>query len=135
MNDPNLVWETRFVYPDTKAENQLNALKEIDDIPDLENPDEQYNFNYTISGAEYIAPRKIFDDGEFTFFEFDKKNADIPAFFLVDSAGREALVNYRLTGDYIVIERVASQFTLRHGNDVVCVFNESRPLRRTVKAK
>jgi hypothetical protein len=28
--------------------------------------------------------------------------------------------------DYVVVERVAGRFTLRHGSYVVCVFNEGR---------
>ena len=45
------------------------------------------------------------------------------------TVGREALVNYRVEKGYIVIERVTSRYTLRHGNDVICVFNE-KPLLR-----
>ena len=95
--------------------------------PDLSEP-EKYNFNYTISGSEIVEPLRVFDDGEFTFFQFRDVNADVPAFFLVDSRGEEELINYRVSGEYIVIERVSSVFTLRHGKDVVCVFNEAKPL-------
>lgn len=128
IDDPNLVWETRFVYAETGKDmvTQLGTSHG----PDLSDPDKNYNFNYSISGDEYIAPLQVFDDGEFTYFKFPQKNADLPAFFLVDSDGREALVNFRIEGDYVVLERVTSQLTLRHGSDVTCVFNESRPFRR-----
>jgi len=125
INDPNLVWQTTFVYPD--EENGIIQSSSRTRGPDLSEP-EKYNFNYSISGSETISPIRVFDDKEFTFFQFTKQNADIPAFFLVDSEGREALINYRIEGDYIVVERVGSQFTLRHGSDVVCIFNESNPL-------
>jgi type IV secretion system protein VirB9 len=132
INDPNLVFETKFLYPESgsSAVQQFNNRKG----PDLSEP-EKYNFNYTISGASDIAPMRVFDDKEFTYFQFTNKNADIPAFFLVDSDGKEALINYRVEGDYIVIERVTSQFTLRHGQDITCVFNESWPLKRNDKNK
>ena len=132
INDPNLVFETKFVYPnmDNESLRQFNKQKG----PDLSEP-EKYNFNYTISGAETIAPLRIFDDGEFTFFQFKDINANIPAFFLVNSDATEALVNYRVTGDYVVIERVTSQFTLRHGQEVTCVFNEEMPLPKKVTKK
>jgi type IV secretion system protein VirB9 len=71
----------------------------------------------------------------FTYFKFKTKNAEVPAFFMVDSDGNEALVNYRVSGEYIVIERVTSQYTLRNGTDVVCVFNESMPLEKKKKKK
>jgi type IV secretion system protein VirB9 len=131
MDDPNLVWETKFVY----ADEDRAGLRQFptSEGPDLNDPDKHYNFSYTISGSDQIAPLQIFDDGEFTYFKFPYKNADIPAFFLVDSDGHEALINYRVDGDYIVVERVGSQFTLRHGSSVTCVFNESHPLPKAQK--
>ena len=132
INDPNLVWQTNFIYPDENAGvvqvNNKNAE------PDFSEPG-KYNFNYSISGSDFSAPIRIFDDGEFTFFQFPENSANVPAFFLVDKEGREALINYRVEGKYIVIERIASQFTLRHGNEVTCVFNEQRPLGKAIPKK
>ncbi|PIW69780.1 MAG: hypothetical protein COW08_05320, partial [Ignavibacteriales bacterium CG12_big_fil_rev_8_21_14_0_65_30_8] len=90
-----------------------------------------YNFNYTISGSTTISPDRIFDDGKFTYFEYGSKSAVIPAFFLVDFEGNESLVNYRIEGKYVVIERVGTRFALRHGQDIVCTFNESKPFVHT----
>ena len=59
--------------------------------------------------------------------EFREKNSEIPAIFQVDPFGSELIVNYRVSGNYIVIERVASQYTLRYGKNVTCVFNEFDP--------
>ena len=130
INDPNLVFETKFMYPDSNMEavQQFSTKKG----PDMSEP-EKYNFNYTMSGSEIIAPLRAFDDGEFTYFQFGRLNAELPGFFLVDSEGKEALVNYRVEGDYVVIERVSSQFTLRNGSDVTCIFNEEMPMRSQIK--
>lgn len=130
INDPNMVFIMRFIYPDESSMQTVMNLK--DNVPSLdikENP-EKYNFNYTISGPEETAPIRIFDDAEFTYFEFRDKNAEMPAFFWVDAQGNESLINYRTRGDYIVVERVASKFTLRHGGDVICVFNEARAMKK-----
>jgi type IV secretion system protein VirB9 len=125
INDKDMVFIMRFVYPD---EDNLTVSKYLDSvpIPDLAKDMDKYNFNYTISGTDEIAPIRIFDDGEFTYFEFRDKNAEVPALFWVDADGNESLINYRTRGDYIVVERVASKYTLRHGRDIVCVFNETR---------
>lgn len=126
INDPNMVFIMRFIYP---GESDLQTITHFNDNApeiDLEKNPEKYNTNYTISGPETTAPIKIFDDGEFTYFQFRDKNAEVPAFFWVDAQGNESLINFRTRGDYIVVERVASKFTLRHGIDVVCVFNEGR---------
>lgn len=134
INDPNLVFETRFVYNDAQGGGYAGIVtggkQRLDSVPypDLaENPG-KYNFNYTISGPEVIAPLRIFDDGEFTYFEFKDKNADVPSIFMVDVDGSESLINFRTRGDYIVVERVSSAYTLRLGKHVLCVFNEARPM-------
>jgi type IV secretion system protein VirB9 len=126
INDDNLMFIMRFVYPDDQQNVGVTGFLDSVPVPDLETEADQYNFEYTIAGTDEIAPIRIFDDGEFTYFEFRDKNAEIPAFYWVDSRGDEAIVNFRTRGDYIVVERVASRFTLRHGRDIVCVFNESR---------
>lgn len=132
INDESMVFILRFTYPDSDNAT-LQTVSRLNDAvpnPDVENEPGKYNFNYTISGSDEYAPIKIFDDGEFTFFLFRDKNAEIPAFYVVNSKGEESVVNYRTRGDYIVLERVASRLTLRHGNDVVCVFNEARLARQ-----
>ena len=124
IHDPGLVFIVKFLYPDNKGTTMNFPKKGIPDCPDLTTPG-KYNFNYTISGSDQIAPIKIFDDGQFTYFEFREKNAPVPAFFEVDKKGNEAIVNYQVVDNYIVLEMVASQLTLRYGEEIACVFNES----------
>ncbi len=128
INDPDLAFIIKFVYP---SETNYSSIKNVESNsgPDLTKP-ELYNFEYKISGsAVNIEPTQIFDDGRFTYLKFREINAELPAVFLVNNDGSEALVNYRVEKGYIVIERVTSRYTLRHGNDVICVFNE-KPLLR-----
>lgn len=127
IDDPKMVFIMRFSY-NSAGSDAFDNGKYLDSVPEqdmLENP-EKYNANYTISGTDEIAPIRIFDDGEFTYFQFRDKNAEVPAFYWVDNDGNDNVINYRTRGDYIVVERVSSRFTLRHGGDVVCVFNEKR---------
>jgi len=130
INDDNMVFIMRFLYPDGNDSKSVTQYLDRVPTPDLENDAGKYNFNYSISGSDDIAPIRIFDDGEFTFFQFRDKNAEVPAFFWVDDDGSEALINYRTRGDYIVVERVTKRFTLRHGSTIVCVFNEARARAR-----
>ncbi len=128
IRDPNMVFVLRFVYPG--ADGEAVQFTQFEQAPDFENHPEKFNFAYTMQGSNVIEPLRIFDDGQFTFFEFRDKNAEIPAFFRVDSVGNEELVNFRKRGDFIVVERVTSQFTLRRGADIICVFNERMPMQR-----
>ena len=123
MDDPAVFFETRFVYPDDISSGFKVLNIQTDTETDFSDPS-KYNFNYSYNGPEKIAPVKIFDDGQFTYFEFPERNAEIPAIFYVDSDGYEGLVNYRVQGNYIVVERLSDVFTLRHGTDTICVFND-----------
>jgi type IV secretion system protein VirB9 len=123
LTDPDLIFVVKFVYPDEKNKNLVQfprtAASDEPDLRDLA----AYKFNYQYTGEASIAPIRVFDNGEFTYFQFSKRNAEIPAIFTVDAEGFESLVNFRAAGDYIIVERVASQFTLRNGSDIVCVYN------------
>jgi len=128
--DKDMVFIMRFIYPDSEMAQSVARLNDNVPSPDIEENRDKLNFLYTISGSEEYSPIRIFDDGEFTYFQFRDKNADIPAFYWVDDQGNEAVINYRTRGDYIVVERVSKRMSLRYGNQVVCVFNEAR-LNRT----
>jgi type IV secretion system protein VirB9 len=121
--DKNLIFVVKFVYPDEKEKNIVEYAKtNLSDEPDLRDLS-KYNFNYQYTGEKSIAPSKVFDNGQFTYFQFSNKNAEIPAIFNVDADGFESLVNYRVSSDYIIVERVGAQFTLRNGSEIVCVYN------------
>lgn len=127
IRDPDLVFNVRFIYPDEEEEETLKTYTTTSSGPDLTHP-ENYNFNYSISGSEEVAPIKIFDDGEFTYLQFRDKNAELPAIFAVDETLRESLVNYRLAADntnMVILEHVFQKLSLRLGKKIVCVFNES----------
>ncbi|MDE3015993.1 MAG: P-type conjugative transfer protein VirB9 [Pseudomonadota bacterium] len=123
IDDKGMIFVMRFIYPD---EGDMQTVSHyLDSVPDTSINPGKYNFKYSISGPDSIAPIRIFDDGRFTYFKFRNMNADLPAFFSVDNYGNESIVNYRTRGDYIIVERVSKRFTLRHGADIVCVFNEA----------
>lgn len=146
IEDGNISFIVKFVYPDDGVQSMiqnksvtsvssivpdkilnfnLSADTSQDDLTNYLSNVSKYNFNYRMSGPfSEIEPLQVFDDGEFTYFKFRNVNAEIPAIFLVYGDQSEGLVNYRVVGDYVVVERVAAKFTLRHGSAVICVFNE-----------
>jgi len=132
INDPDMTFIYRFMYSGDGSGGVKNYVDSVP-LPDITNEPEKYNFHYSISGPEATAPIRIFDDGQFTYFQFRNHNADVPAFFLTDSSGAESIINYRTRGDYIVVERVAPRFTLRYGQDIICVFNEHFPKQLETK--
>lgn len=123
IRDREMVFVMRFTYP--QSDQSQMDFTTFEAFPDIEKEPEKYNFRYSIRGSSVIEPIRIFDDGQWTYFEFRDKNADLPAFFNVDSANNEELINFRKRGNYIVVERVSPRFTLRRGPDILCVYNET----------
>lgn len=89
-----------------------------------------YSWDYSFNGSPDLRPAHVFDDGVFTYFEM-RPNQPIPALFIVDNQhGEEAVTNMRRRGNYLVVHRIAPQFTLRMGaNHVASIFNNKEIAR------
>jgi type IV secretion system protein VirB9 len=129
-SDPlDLTYVVRFRYPqdeEAKTQAALAAIthdKAQEVTPDHPVPPEAWNLDYRFTGKPELAPTHVFDDGTFTYFQFPDGH-EIPAIFLVTGANAESLVNFHVSGRYVVVERTGRQFTLRSRDGVVCVFNE-----------
>ncbi len=116
----DMAFHVQFKYPEQNSgfmERNVDVVSKGQNTAPLE-----WNFNYEFAGDSRQVPKRAFDDGDFTYFEFDK-NVDIPAIFKVASDGSESLINYKVEGRYVVVQRIAAQFTLRNGKLVTCIFN------------
>lgn len=120
------VFGVRFVYP----EKDLNAAwrKEAEyraANPNVSNIDKaNVNIDYSFSGDATLKPSMVFDDGKKTFFKF---NGRVPAIFAVQSDFSETLRNFRKEGEYLIVDGVATQYTLRDGDRWTCIFNLRKP--------
>lgn len=83
----------------------------------------RYSLESNRKGAD-IAPKAVFDDGNFTYFKFPG-NSEVPTIFVIGSDGKEGRTNYNMSGDYVVVQRLGRKFVLRLGKSVVSVWNES----------
>ena len=132
-----MTWRLRFEYPeDGTLEQERLALRRASFVnPDTPGSPALWNFEYSYGGSESLRPAQLFDDGEFTYFRFEK-GAELPAIFAVDEEKNESLVNSRISGEYLVVHRVGKQFSLRSGKVLTCIFNESfkAPKPRPVNA-
>ena len=83
---------------------------------------EEWNLEYSYAGNTSIVPVRTFDDGEFTYFQFQSK-VDFPAIFLVNEDGSESIVNFHVSDKYVVVHKIAKQFILRDGSKATCIYN------------
>ena len=113
-------YAVRFVYPAPIAAAPL---------PARETGPQVANAAYSVAGAQAIAPSRIFDDGEMTYFEWPAEAA-APAIFALAADGSESMVNYAVRGRYVVVQQLAPRFTLRDGKQVATVVNAGFPAAR-----
>ncbi|WP_245521186.1 MULTISPECIES: TrbG/VirB9 family P-type conjugative transfer protein [Rhizobium] len=122
----NQTFKLQFTYPeDAGLKGTAELWKQAQDAernPNLKNiRRDKVNYDYGFKGSDAAKPLWVFDDGLKTFMKF---TGDIPAIFIVDRKRRESLVNYRREADYIVIDTVSRQWSLRYGTeDETCLFN------------
>ncbi len=121
-NPARQTYAIKFIY---QPVNNLSkpATKQL---PTKTNPlvhPKALNSAYRFSGSPQLVPLHVFDDGKFTYFELSPNGA-VPAIFAVDDrSGKESTVNTRREGKYLIVQRIAPQFTLRQGRLATSVFN------------
>ena len=77
------------------------------------------NFNYRIDGDKPAwRPLRIFDDGRQVFIEFPESIAqgEMPPLFVIGAGGEGELVNYRVSGHHLIVDRLFAAAELRLGD-------------------
>jgi type IV secretion system protein VirB9 len=77
------------------------------------------NFRYAIEGdSPAWRPLRAFDDGQKVFIEFPSgiRQGEMPPLFVIGPAGGSELVNYRVKGNYYIVDRLFAAAELRLGD-------------------
>ena len=119
----DVTYAVQFKYVDNEKQKLSHDLNQLKYSADTKVDPAHANYHYTYSGAKRIAPIEAFDNGTFTYFKFDKHTA-IPAIFAVDEHRNEAIVNYRVEDDFVIVQGIHREYSLRNGEDVTSVFND-----------
>lgn len=84
-----------------------------------------FNYRYTFSGPNTIAPVKIFDDGKKTYFKFADA-AITPRVAIITAKGESLDVpSYRTSDGLIAVNALAPRFSISHAGQQVVVYNEA----------
>lgn len=78
------------------------------------------NFDYHAAGEAPFAPVEVFDNGKQTFFTF-KDEGPRPVIFRIGPDGREQIINNRTRGNQIIVDGLASMWSVRIGDDAICI--------------
>ena len=115
------VYGLRFLYPAPEVPESVVVLKPA--APSEPEPPRAQNTRYTYQGSRDLVPARVFDDGQFTYFQWPE-TVTVPAIFAVGPDGAESLVNYGVREGFVVVEQVAPRFALRNGKEVTMVIND-----------
>ncbi|GBQ23324.1 conjugal transfer protein TrbG [Ameyamaea chiangmaiensis NBRC 103196] len=105
-------------------QDQIVALRGQDREADLGNPIatgvdlDALNFRYRIEGAEAPwRPLRAFDDGRQVFIEFPTgiSQGEMPPLWVIGPQGDGQLVNYRVRGNRMIVDRLFAAAELRLG--------------------
>jgi type IV secretion system protein VirB9 len=115
LDDPNIIYRVKFTFPPepvTPAVEVATSAKVI-----------AGNMAYSVAGSPANVPARIYDDGNKTYFEW-AVGASTPAIFAIGPDGSEAVVNFVMQGNVMVVERIARAFVLRNGAEETRVSND-----------
>ena len=116
---PSLAWN----YPQEEAalntEMAKTAQKNADTVEPIRIAPELLRFDYDVDGHRYDwAPLRVFDDGAKTYVQMPAtvKVSEAPVLFVLDG-NEPTLVNYRVKGDFYIVDRLFDKAQLRVGAD------------------
>ncbi|AQX27879.1 MULTISPECIES: P-type conjugative transfer protein VirB9 [unclassified Bartonella] len=122
----------KFRYPEDEslrkklaeeAKVKQNEEESVDDILNMHEHFGPRNWAYVAQGSPIIEPTSVYDNGKTTTFTFLGNN-EIPAIYIVSLDGQESIVPKSIKGNQVIVHAIAMQFTLRRGNEVLCIFNK-----------
>jgi len=101
-------------YP--KSQNTLDYIRKTPFDPS------KLNFNYSMSGDESIAPRRVYGDGIRTWLDYDNQieMTNLPVIFQVID-GKDIPVNYHREGSKIVVH-AGGDLSLKNGSKLACIY-------------
>ncbi|MGE3335216.1 MAG: P-type conjugative transfer protein TrbG [Rhodospirillaceae bacterium] len=117
-----------WTYPQdalASMKREIEGRQTVDAQVSLEN----IRFRYAISGdAPPWKPVRAFDDGSKVYIEFPARidQGEAPPLFVVGPQGNSELVNYRVRGNYYVVDRLFAAAELRLGQKPQQVVRISR---------
>lgn len=115
------MYALKFAYPNEEpaVPETASQIAEGPATPPIFSP-QQLNFGWTVKGSGRLHPRRVFDDGKALYMEWDR-DASLPAILSVSGERVEGPVDYRVSGDYIVVDPMPSNILLRQGKKTATI--------------
>lgn len=124
------VYALKFSYPNEKVVQepvkavQQTAAAEVQPAATL--AADKLHFDWKTKGNGKLLPKRVFDDGSSLYLVWGKETP-LPAILTVSEDRREGPVNYRMSGEYIVVSPIPANLMLRYGSKYALLW-PSRPI-------
>lgn len=116
-------------YPQKTVSKQVSNIKTQSQMLDALNL-KNLHFDYTVSlesgPRPGWMPLQVFDDGSKTYIQFPSGMQSAPLLYIGHSPNSDRIVNYRVEGNYYVVDSVIDKAQLRLGQRSISVVQISR---------
>ena len=126
------IYALKFSYPNDKPAQAGTPVQQVAVQAPVQAAmtADKLHFDWNKKGSGKLFPARVFDDGQSLFLAWDKETP-LPAILTQSEDRKEGPVNYRMSGEYIVISPIPANLVLRYGNRVATLW----PSRRIVPAQ
>ena len=137
-NSSNNLYVIQFRYPDGRAANADDKIPPPAPvmpamaprasnvaIPPLDTQrDQTTNEQYSYTGSDAVAPARVYDDGKYTYIEYNAMLSPPPVPYVVGPSGQPAIAAHETRGNRMILATVASGFVLKSDSGDITVYNE-----------
>jgi type IV secretion system protein VirB9 len=112
------IYALKFSYPNDKPVEVVKAAQQVAVATPQQQATitaEKLHFDWNTKGNSKVLPARVFDDGVSVYLAWGKE-APLPAILTQSEDRKEGPVNYRMSGEYIVISPIPANLVLRYGN-------------------
>lgn len=115
------VYALKFSYPNEKKAGTASAAQSVAvaaaapaQAPATMTAD-KLHFDWNSKGNSKLLPARMFDDGSALYLAWNR-DTPLPAILTMSEDRKEGPVNYRMSGEYIVISPIPANLVLRYGS-------------------
>jgi type IV secretion system protein VirB9 len=111
------IYALKFSYPNEKRIDTSKPVQQATAISPQQQAvmtAERLHFDWNKKGNGKLLPTRVFDDGASVYLAWDKETP-LPAILTLSEDRKEGPVNYRMSGEYIVVSPIPQNLVLRYG--------------------
>ena len=114
------VYALKFSYPNEKKAEppkavQPQAVAAVSPQQSATMTADKLHFDWKTKGNDKLVPERVFDDGTSLYLAWNR-STPLPAILTQSEDRKEGPVNYRMSGEYIVISPIPANLVLRYGS-------------------